>query len=101
MRGGRQVTQTGSLGDLRRLDPSLTQCSFAIPHVRVPVNRRRVPRGEVPTLDYRSSSRNTSRFRNLNGPSLRLAKNSANSPVSGRLEFSIPTSYDENSTMSR
>src|SRR4051812_30291920 len=56
-----------------------------------------VPEGSV----YRSSSRSTSRFRNFSGPSLKSDKNAANSPVSGRLEFSIPTSWDENSTVSR
>ena len=41
---------------------------------------------------YRSSSRITSRLRNVRGSSESSARSAANSDVSGRLEFSIPVS---------
>ena len=41
---------------------------------------------------YRSSSRITSRLRNVKGSSESSARSTANSDVSGRLEFSMPVS---------
>lgn len=43
----------------------------------------------------------TSRLWNLGGESQSFASRAANSPFSGRLEFSMAASYDANSTMFR
>ena len=49
-------------------------------------------RGGSSSDAQRFSTRSTSRLRNFSSPSARFARNSANSPVSGRREFSMPTS---------